>query len=202
MCVYVCTMDFVSAGKNALLLYVTVCEKARWRHRMKFHENCPPPPKWRAGCTPAAHYFTEFLLFRCKVHHFQNFCWVPDLVDTPNLSIQFLRPRQSGAHGTCHACHTLDTPLEVSTKLSAWVDVVGYSITKWNKVVWETREYISKVYVLKIITASPNLFERKTKKLPQKQSKTFTTLCKSFNICVAYWKGKFCHTSYVLPSDR
>jgi len=25
---------------------------------------------------------------------------------------QFLRPRQSGAHGTCHACHTLDTPLE------------------------------------------------------------------------------------------
>jgi len=24
---------------------------------------------------------------------------------------QFLRPRQSGAHGTCHACHTLDKPL-------------------------------------------------------------------------------------------
>jgi len=27
------------------------------------------------------------------------------------FAIQFLRPRQSGAHGTCHACHTLDTPL-------------------------------------------------------------------------------------------
>jgi len=24
---------------------------------------------------------------------------------------QFLRPCQSGAHGTSHACHTLDTPL-------------------------------------------------------------------------------------------
>jgi len=29
------------------------------------------------------------------------------------FSKQFLRPRQSGAHGTCHACHTLDTPLEI-----------------------------------------------------------------------------------------
>jgi len=28
-----------------------------------------------------------------------------------NFSKQFLRPRQSGAHDTCHACHTLDTPL-------------------------------------------------------------------------------------------
>jgi len=28
-----------------------------------------------------------------------------------NFAKQFLRPRQSGAHGTCHACHTLDTPL-------------------------------------------------------------------------------------------
>jgi len=27
------------------------------------------------------------------------------------FSKQFLRPRQSGAYGTCHACHTLDTPL-------------------------------------------------------------------------------------------
>ena len=25
---------------------------------------------------------------------------------------QFLRPRQSGAHSTSHACHTLDTPLD------------------------------------------------------------------------------------------
>jgi len=28
-----------------------------------------------------------------------------------NFAKQFLRPRQSGAHGMCHACHTLDTPL-------------------------------------------------------------------------------------------
>jgi len=26
---------------------------------------------------------------------------------------QLLRPPQSCAHGTCHACHTLDTPLAV-----------------------------------------------------------------------------------------
>jgi len=26
------------------------------------------------------------------------------------FAIQFLRPRQIGAHDTCHACHTLDTP--------------------------------------------------------------------------------------------
>jgi len=26
---------------------------------------------------------------------------------------KFLRLRQSGAHGTCHACHTLDSPLMV-----------------------------------------------------------------------------------------
>jgi len=28
-----------------------------------------------------------------------------------NFAKQFLRPRQSGAHSMCHACHTLDTPL-------------------------------------------------------------------------------------------
>jgi len=33
-----------------------------------------------------------------------------------------LRPRQSGAHGTCHACHTLDTPL---------VDIEEYSQSDW-----------------------------------------------------------------------
>jgi len=26
------------------------------------------------------------------------------------FSKQFLRPRQNGPRGTCHACHTLDTP--------------------------------------------------------------------------------------------
>jgi len=49
--VCVCTMDFVSAGKNTLLLYVTVCEKVVPRLNkhddviVKFHENCLPP-KW------------------------------------------------------------------------------------------------------------------------------------------------------------
>jgi len=27
------------------------------------------------------------------------------------LPSSFCAPRQSGAHGVCHACHTLDTPL-------------------------------------------------------------------------------------------
>jgi len=29
---------------------------------------------------------------------------------------QFLRPPQSCAYGTCHACHTLDTPLVMTTR--------------------------------------------------------------------------------------
>jgi len=33
-----------------------------------------------------------------------------------NFSKQFLRPRQSGPHGTCHAYHTLDTPLAFHEK--------------------------------------------------------------------------------------
>jgi len=32
-----------------------------------------------------------------------------------DFEFNFLRPRQSGAHGTCHACHTLDTPLFSTT---------------------------------------------------------------------------------------
>jgi len=30
----------------------------------------------------------------------------------------FCAPRQSGAHGTSHACHTLDTPLFITVKAS------------------------------------------------------------------------------------
>jgi len=40
---------------------------------------------------------------------------VQETVNRLNILIfakPFLRPRQSGAHGTCHACHTLDTPLQ------------------------------------------------------------------------------------------
>ena len=54
MCLY--TMDFVSAGKNTLLLYATVCEKVV--PRLNKHDaviewnfmKIAPPPKWRAGC--------------------------------------------------------------------------------------------------------------------------------------------------------
>ena len=56
--VCVCTMYFVSAGKNTLLLYVTVCEKVV--PRLNEHHDViewnfmkiAPPPKWRAGCAP------------------------------------------------------------------------------------------------------------------------------------------------------
>ena len=57
-CVCLYTMDFVSAGKNTLLLYVTVCEKVV--PRLNKHDDViewnfmkiAPLPKWRAGCTP------------------------------------------------------------------------------------------------------------------------------------------------------
>jgi len=55
--VYLCTMDFVSAGKNTLL-YVTVCEKVV--PRLNKHDDVIEwnfvkiaLPKWRAGCAPA-----------------------------------------------------------------------------------------------------------------------------------------------------
>jgi len=40
-----------------------------------------------------------------------------------NFSKQFLRPRKSGAHGTCHACHTLDTPLTTGNHGSIWANL-------------------------------------------------------------------------------
>jgi len=33
------------------------------------------------------------------------------------IAKQYLRPRPSGAHGTSHACHTLDTSLGVSKRM-------------------------------------------------------------------------------------
>ena len=57
--VSVCTMDFLSGGKNTLLLllYVTVCEKVV--PRLNKHDDViewnfmkSPPTKWRAGCAP------------------------------------------------------------------------------------------------------------------------------------------------------
>ena len=56
-CVCLYTMDFASAGKNILLLYVTVCEKVA--PRLNKHDDVIEwkfvkiePPKWRAGCAP------------------------------------------------------------------------------------------------------------------------------------------------------
>jgi len=56
-CVCLYTMDFVSAGKNTLLLYVTVCDKVV--PRLNKHDDVIEwnfmkiaPPKWRAGCAP------------------------------------------------------------------------------------------------------------------------------------------------------
>jgi len=53
----VCTMDFVSAGKNTLLFYVTVCEKIV--PRLNKHDDVIEwnfmkiaLQKWRAGCAP------------------------------------------------------------------------------------------------------------------------------------------------------
>ena len=68
-------MDFVSAGKNALLLYVTVCEKVvprldkyddviEWNF-MKI----APPPKWRAGCAPAPTQLGRSTGYREKQSH-------------------------------------------------------------------------------------------------------------------------------------
>jgi len=41
------------------------------------------------------------------------------------LAQQFLRSRRSGVHGMCHACHTLDTPLEMSTDQD-WIRTEAY----------------------------------------------------------------------------
>ena len=48
-------------------------ESPRWRHRMKFHENCPPP-KWRAGCAPVWAHIPKLNTVFCTiqtvaVHH-------------------------------------------------------------------------------------------------------------------------------------
>jgi len=47
------------------------------------------------------------------------------------FSKQFLRPRRSGAHGMCHACHTLDTPLRSTLpNLSLVMEVLGNFFSK------------------------------------------------------------------------
>jgi len=45
---------------------------------------------------------------------------------------QFLRPRQSGAHGMCHACHTPDTPLRSTLpNLSLVMEFLGNFFSKF-----------------------------------------------------------------------
>jgi len=46
---------------------------------------------------------------------------------------QFLRPRQSGAHGTCHAYHTLNTPLVMKTIFCLWCNISRGPVL-WKKV--------------------------------------------------------------------
>jgi hypothetical protein len=45
-----------------------------------------------------------------------------------------MAPPASGAHGTCPACHTLDTPLDVETAVTCIVaDIVTISITEFSQ---------------------------------------------------------------------
>jgi len=49
-----------------------------------------------------------------------------------NFAKQFFRPRQSGARGMCHACHTLDTPLRsTSPNLSLVMELLGNFFTNF-----------------------------------------------------------------------
>ena len=57
------------------------------------------------------------------------------------FSKQFLRPRQSGAHGTCHACHTLDTPLAAITRVIrnySWLGKLQYFRRRPNEVTYSS----------------------------------------------------------------
>ena len=49
-----------------------------------------------------------------------------------NFAKQFLHPRQSGAHGMCHACHTLDTPLRSTLpNISLVMEFLGNFFSKF-----------------------------------------------------------------------
>jgi len=49
-----------------------------------------------------------------------------------NFAEQFLRPHQSGAHGMCQACHTLDTPLRSTLpNLSLVMEFLGNFFSKF-----------------------------------------------------------------------
>jgi len=50
-----------------------------------------------------------------------------------NFPKQFLHTRQSGAHGMCHACHTLDTPPRSTLpNLSLVMEFLGNFFSKFN----------------------------------------------------------------------
>jgi len=51
MCVCILGTSCLRAKMHYYYLW-QFAKKLRWRHRMKFHENCLPP-KWRAGSAPA-----------------------------------------------------------------------------------------------------------------------------------------------------
>jgi len=83
-CVCLYTMDFASAGKNILLLYVTVCEKVV--PRLNKHDDVikwnfmkiAPPPKWRAGCAPAIGSCRKFI-FATGILNSRN-CSITDFI--------------------------------------------------------------------------------------------------------------------------
>ena len=62
------------------------------------------------------------LIQLCRFHGVQN---IDSIICNSQILIfaeQSLHPRQSGAHSTSHACHALDTTLDITPKLKS-VDV-------------------------------------------------------------------------------
>jgi len=54
------------------------------------------------------------------------------------FSMPFLRPRQSGAHGTCHACHTRDTPLVTGKSEMFYVSEHPWFLYLFYDHIWES----------------------------------------------------------------
>ena len=61
-------------------------------------------------CTMGAQCWCSFAVYDCMGRKIE----VQEIVNKIfKFAKQFLRPPQSCANGTCHACHTLDTPLKI-----------------------------------------------------------------------------------------
>jgi len=83
------------------------------------------------------------------------------------ISIQFLRSRQSGTYGTCHACHTLDTPLLTSPPGQSHLKNFRVSVESWfgrvesQKLSWNIESLVCKLEPNKINTSSFKMRFRK-----------------------------------------